>query len=322
MSALAWLFSSHRNERELISQDTGSVSYYWLLIFSSTLATLGILLDNPNVILGAMLVAPLLVPIYALSVAIAHGQFGHMLKALSHLSISTAVILVISALVALVIPTIGLTDAAIVRAQPTLIDLLIALTAGAAGMYAYLHKDIPESLAGVAVAVSLVTPLCAAGVGLATNEMLLTLGAVLMFFTNVVATISGGLLVLLITLRSTRSGEIKESVLVSWGVTFAMTALLATLLTGAFITTLKNNRLNEMVDQAIKLELADRPEIKLEKVKVTGGNKVVEATIHLPEGAEMPDADKMAQVLSSSLGRPVTIELSALRIEQSTGQAD
>lgn len=55
-----------RNEEELVEKDTGSKSYYILLAISAFIATLGVLIDNSTVVIGAMLIAPLMVPIMAL----------------------------------------------------------------------------------------------------------------------------------------------------------------------------------------------------------------------------------------------------------------
>jgi uncharacterized membrane protein len=56
------------------------------------------------------------------------------------------------------------TDTQIVsRSNPTLLDLAIALGAGAAGAYAHSRRDVADSLPGVAVTIALVPPLAVVG---------------------------------------------------------------------------------------------------------------------------------------------------------------
>ena len=50
----------------------------------------------------------------------------------------------------------------------------IAIAAGAAGSFSLTRKSIATSIAGVAIAVALVPPLCVVGIGLGIGEVLIT----------------------------------------------------------------------------------------------------------------------------------------------------
>ncbi len=63
------------------------------------------------------------------------------------------------------------------RISPRLIDLFAALVAGAAGAFAMSRDDVADSLRGVAIAISLVPPLCVVGIGMAEAEVDVILGA-------------------------------------------------------------------------------------------------------------------------------------------------
>ena len=52
------------------------------------------------------------------------------------------------------------------RISPNLLDLGIAIVAGAAGSFSLTRKSIASSIAGVAIAVALVPPLCVTGIGM------------------------------------------------------------------------------------------------------------------------------------------------------------
>jgi hypothetical protein len=58
------------------------------------------------------------------------------------------------------------------RTSPNLIDLGVAIAAGAAGAFSLTRASIASSIAGVAIAVALVPPLCVVGLGLGLGESL------------------------------------------------------------------------------------------------------------------------------------------------------
>jgi len=81
------------------------------------------------------------------------------------------------------------------RVSPGLMDLIIALAAGAAGAYAIGRQEIADSLAGVAIAISLVPPLSVVGISLAKGQFVDSGGAFLLFLTNFFAILLAGAIV-------------------------------------------------------------------------------------------------------------------------------
>jgi hypothetical protein len=75
----------------------------------------------------------------------------------------------------------------VARTSPTLIDLVVALAAGAAGAYAASNPKVADSLPGVAIAISLVPPLCTVGILIALGDPAGAGGAMLLFTTNFVS---------------------------------------------------------------------------------------------------------------------------------------
>jgi uncharacterized membrane protein len=75
------------------------------------------------------------------------------------------------------------------RTSPTMVDLLIALAAGAAGAYATVDKRVSASITGVAIAVALVPPLSVVGVTLQQQRWEDAWGAALLFLTNAIGII-------------------------------------------------------------------------------------------------------------------------------------
>jgi len=75
------------------------------------------------------------------------------------------------------------------RLSPTVLDLIVAITAGAAGAYTKSYREILQSLAGVAIAVALVPPLAVAGIGIGRLDPEFFGHAFLLFSTNLVGII-------------------------------------------------------------------------------------------------------------------------------------
>ena len=72
------------------------------------------------------------------------------------------------------------------RTSPTIYDVFVALFGGAAGILSIAAKNKGQVMPGVAIATSLMPPLCTAGYGLATMQMHFFLGAFYLFFTNMI----------------------------------------------------------------------------------------------------------------------------------------
>ena len=80
--------------------------------------------------------------------------------------------------------------------HPHLIDLLAALATGVVGSVALVRRDISDTLPGVAIAISLVPPLSVVGLTLEAGAYGQSLGAFLLFLTNVAAILATGIIVM------------------------------------------------------------------------------------------------------------------------------
>ena len=84
------------------------------------------------------------------------------------------------------------------RIQPRLIDLIAALATGMVGAFALVRSDVSDTLPGVAIAISLVPPLAVVGLTLQDGKIDESLGAILLFGTNVAAIIFTATVILLL----------------------------------------------------------------------------------------------------------------------------
>ena len=75
-------------------------------------------------------------------------------------------------MISFLLPLSVIGEEVLARTRPNLIDLGIAIVAGAAGSFSLTRKSIASSIAGVAIAVALLPPLCVVGIGLGIGSQL------------------------------------------------------------------------------------------------------------------------------------------------------
>ncbi len=142
------------------------LDFYFMLALSVVIATFGLLSNSAPIIIGAMIIAPLMSPIMSLSFGIVVVE--QQLIGRSVVTLFTGAFLVI-VIAFLCTELLGLRLAGsevIGRSVPTLLDLGVAIAAGAAAAFAYTRRSIMNTIAGVAIAVALVPPLAVTGIGL------------------------------------------------------------------------------------------------------------------------------------------------------------
>lgn len=175
-----------------------SIDFVVLLAGSTMIATLGLFQNSPAVIIGAMIIAPLMRPLVGLSLATLTGDTRLLLRASLTLIVGTIVGAAIATVMALFVRSLELTPEILGRTHPTLLDLGVALFAGAVGAYCQANEKLVDTLAGVAIAVALVPPLSVVGIGLAFNATPVWTGAALLYATNLIGITVAGAVVFLI----------------------------------------------------------------------------------------------------------------------------
>ena len=172
---------------------------YWLQIFlSAVIATLGLLQNSVAVVIGAMLIAPFFVPLQGLSFSIAEGRGRLFWKSLVVLVLSTLLSFLVAYFIAFLIPLKIQTGEMLSRVSPNILDLFIASSSAIIALLALAYKKLSQSVAGVAMAASLMPPLCVVGIQVGFMEWNLALGALLLYSTNIVAIVLVGVLVFLL----------------------------------------------------------------------------------------------------------------------------
>lgn len=156
----------------------------WILIFATFIASLGLNVNSTAVIIGAMLISPLMGPIMGVGLAIGQNDFELMKRSLKSFMVATLFSVVTATLYFLFTPLDEVQSELLARTSPTIYDVFIALFGGLAGIVALATKEKGNVIPGVAIATALMPPLCTAGFGLATGNLLYFLGAFYLYFIN------------------------------------------------------------------------------------------------------------------------------------------
>lgn len=178
-----------RISREELHQDLSvstriSAVYLTTVGLSTLVAAVGLMSSSVAVVIGAMVIAPLLGPNVALSLAATLGDLDLAWDALKANLAGIGVALALSVLVGVLLPVDPTVPEIAGRTDVDLGDIVLALAAGAAGTLAF-TQGLSAAVIGVMVAVALLPPLVAAGLLFGAGEIGLAYGASLLVAVNV-----------------------------------------------------------------------------------------------------------------------------------------
>lgn len=173
-------------EQDIRSGVSFKGSQLLILIFAIFVASLGLNTDSVPVIIGAMLISPLMGPIIGMGLGLGINDFQLLRRGLKNILMAMLGSILASALYFLISPQYEGSSQLLARTSPSIYDVLIALFGGAAGIVSIACKNKGQVMPGVAIATSLMPPLCTVGYGLATWQAQYFFGALYLFFTNMV----------------------------------------------------------------------------------------------------------------------------------------
>jgi uncharacterized hydrophobic protein (TIGR00271 family) len=292
-------------------------NFFALLLFATVIATYGVLSGSTATVIGAMIVAPLMNPIMATTAAVVMGSSQRALRGFGLTLVGILTVVASAYLLAWVVPdiTISFTSNAEItsRINPGIYALLTALGAGGAGAFIISRAEIADSMGGVAIAISLVPPLCVVGISLQQGRLDAAGGAMLLFLTNYLAILLAGGLVLLVLglgkLEGGRSGgQVRRKGLALFVAGILLVTIPLTLSTlQAVERTVENQKATAVVEEWLE-------GTSYQLMTVSVGDQIVIATI---EGSgETLSVQELANRLGAALNRRVLLNLRTLPAQQ------
>jgi uncharacterized hydrophobic protein (TIGR00271 family) len=285
-------------------------NFFVLLLLATVIATYGVLSASTASVIGAMIVAPLMGPIMATAAAVVMGSSRRALRSLGLVAAGVASVILLSILLTAVVPpvTISFTENGEIasRISPGLYALLTALAAGAAGAYIMGRAEIADSMGGVAIAISLVPPLCVVGISLSQGEWAAAAGAMLLFLTNFLAILlAGGLVFVLAGLGRLAVTEAHARVRRrAFALIVAGTLLVAVPLTFSAYRAVTGATDNGKATAVVQAWLAGTPD---RVVAVNVNDRIVMVTVEGP--GETPSTQELANQLATALDRAIVVNL-------------
>jgi uncharacterized hydrophobic protein (TIGR00271 family) len=230
----------------LLEESTTDNIYVVLIVGSCIIATLGLLSNSTAVIIGAMIVAPLMLPIRGIAFGALEGNVVLFRKGFIAIIIGTILATALACLIGLLVGLPQFGSEIISRSRPTLLDLGIAVAAGGISGFAKVQPKISASLAGTAIAVALMPPICVIGLGLSQANWSLSFGATLLYLTNLLGITLSCMLAFLLS-GCTSFKRARKAL----GWTLALTAILFVPLSVGFFQLVRQTRLEASLKQAL-----------------------------------------------------------------------
>jgi uncharacterized hydrophobic protein (TIGR00271 family) len=300
---------------DLYFENPGKISkltaWWVMLVLSVAIATYAIIQDSTAVVIGAMLIAPLMTPIVGASAAIVNGRAARLIRSLALVGAGVFVAILLAYVIGKWTPPLLPLDTnaqVTSRTSPNIIDMAIALAAGAAGAFAMINRRVASGLAGVAIAVALVPPLGVVGITLEAGDADSAFGAFLLFITNLVAILLSATVVFAISgwtsVARIRSQASSIALTVGVIIAAAMVVMLPLVFTseGILSTATKQGTATEQLEKWLD-ETA--PDLTLDLVEVEGD--IVLADVSGP--GTLGDPAELESELTSEFDSSTTVQI-------------
>ncbi|HAC64634.1 MAG TPA: TIGR00341 family protein [Cyanothece sp. UBA12306] len=284
-----------------------------LLTLATAIATFGLLSDSSATIIGAMIIAPLMIPIigFAYSLVILNHRliFYSLGRLIFGIILTIFIAFITTEIIGFRIPGAEILS----RTEPTLLDLGVAIAAGTAGAFAKVRPRVSDAIPGVAIAVALVPPLCVVGIGLAIADFELSTGSFILFLTNLLGIILMAALVFILD----SYGSWKRAIL---GLLFLVFNLL-------IITLPLNFSFQEMITEnrvrhAIYLYVRESKHHLLRNIQVQLKEQEIFVIVEVidPSGQKTISNDqqklkKVQDFIEEKVGKPINLKLRVFPIE-------
>ncbi|UCE80303.1 MAG: TIGR00341 family protein [Methanobacteriota archaeon] len=183
---------------ELYNETMGTAKltkvYLVTVALSVIVASVGLVRDNVAVIIGAMVIAPLLGPNMALSLATTLADVKLARLSIRTLTVGVLLTCVLSLTLGYLLNVNPSTSELAARTEVGLGDIGLALASGSAGAL-FLTIGVSTALVGVMLAVALLPPLVTFGLLIGSGNLDLAIDALLLFMTNLICVNLAGVLI-------------------------------------------------------------------------------------------------------------------------------
>lgn len=309
-----WSVSPKRRGQVIRDTTTDSIPrplYYVLLLASSGIAAFGLLANSAAVVIGAMLVSPLMAPIFGIALALSRGDLKLLRNAMVAEFGGVFLIMGFAYILGMLPFALEVTPEMMARTNPSLLDLFVAALAGLAGGLAMVDERTSPALPGVAIATSLTPPLATSGLSLAFGAYAGAWGAFLLFFANFLTILAIAAAIFILAGFVTRA-ELGTRVdfLKRFSVAGVGLLAVAAVLTQQLVTTIDTWRLKKAIINSIEQNLKEDPGVRLAMViydNITSSSLNVLATVNTPRPISPLRVREIQQAISEEVHREINL---------------
>ena len=250
----------------LIQESKLTQNYLVLTLGSCLLSTFGLIINSAAVIIGAMIIAPLMLPLRGFAFATLEGDIELLRRSFISVIFATFLSIFFSAIVGLIISLPEFGGEILSRTEPTLIDLLIAIVAGGISGYAKIRPSVGDAIPGTAIAVALMPPICVFGLALSQGEWQIASGAGLLYLTNLIG-INLACIIIYFIGGYAKSNELARTL--SWGVSLILIILLAVPLGISFWQLINKAKIHDSIQKIlVTRSLVNRRDVKVFHIRI------------------------------------------------------
>jgi len=267
--------------QEIADGSEPGIRFYLMVVVSTMIAGFGLAMNSTAVIIGAMLVAPLMTPIFGMALALIRSD-AHLLGKAARAEIAGVVVAILMGVVlGKVYPGLEPTPEMLARTQPQLFDLLVAVFSGFAGAYALVDEKLSPALPGVAIATAIVPPLANTGLCFAVGAYAGGVGSFLLFFSNFLSILLVASTVFWFFGMTGRYHDLDRRVIMRrFGLPIVGFFLIALVLTHTLIQISKDRRIKNTIENVLIEELAELPSASFDKMIYEVGDDKIHVLAH------------------------------------------
>lgn len=191
----ASLFEKKVAVEKLVEQSRLTSESLFLLVSSTIIVTLGLILNNPAVVIGGMLLAPLFSPLLIIGLGIVLSNKEIVVDNLKVFLKMFTSILLAALIISFLFNVKRATSEILLRAVYNFEYFLVAFVAGVAGTYFWVKPHLQNIISGIIIAVALIPPIASLGIGVSILNRDVISGSLMFFIINCIGIVFGSVLI-------------------------------------------------------------------------------------------------------------------------------
>ena len=296
--------------KDIAAGSEPKIRFYAMVAASTAIASFGLIKNSTAIVIGAMLVAPLMTPIFGIALALVRGDAVLLGRSLRAEIFGVILTIALGTCLGYLMPELEATPEMIDRTSPNLLDLLVAVFAGFAGAYAMVDEHISPALPGVAIATAIVPPLANSGLCISLGAYQGAAGSFLLFFANFLSILLvAAIIFFLAGMERDFDSVTKKDFIRRFGLAIIGFCLVTAFLGKGLFDIVQATRLKNKIFSVLSEELSHLPATDLQKVtnKIHEDRVFVLARVNAPTDISPTRVKKIENTLEKEISMPIEL---------------